>query len=541
VEPHLHSRLAIFLRLVKLLAICFKHGIGFLLYDRKAGGPDRLKRFFEDAGGTFLKFGQILSLQPDLIPRDYCNALFDLLDSVPPFEFEKVESTFQEDLGRKPSEIFDFFEPTPFASASIGQVHEAWLDGRKLAVKVRRPDAPKVFAADLQLMRAVADTIERFHLNRLFWLVRAIHEFTAWTREELDYRFEARFMEALAFNAVDSSRETVPRVIKRWSTKRILVADYLEGPTVLDYIRAIERGDESFEDVLRPLGFDAETFAGNIVENFVSDAFHNGIFHADLHPANLLVQPANVVGYVDFGITGTLSHYSRRNMVALTLALTQADPDAMMVYFLKIATLDKDSDATAFKKGLQELVNKWYRGDEKRLRESFTNVFVDMLHLSRRTGVWPSRDVTRYIRSVITADGLINRFASNLDIGRNLEQICESYLKRQMWELWLSPENFADLTSAGVRLLAEGPTTMTSFLRQISEDRYSPEDDGHETRDKKHLVERARQLALVVVTAAALLGFSDGPAQLGMNLFTAEMLFTFAGAMMLFLTIRRLV
>ena len=110
-----------------------------------------------------------------------------------------------------------------------------------------------------------------------------------------------------------------------------------------------------------------------------------------------------------------------------------------------------------------------------------------------------------------------------------------------MWRLWLSPENFADLTSAGVRLLAEGPTTMTSFLRQISEERGAPEYDVHDTKKRKRLLERTRQLALIVITAVALLGFSDGPAQLGMNLFTAEMLFACAGAMMLLLTIRRLV
>jgi ubiquinone biosynthesis protein len=538
----LNSRFAIFLRLFQILAVAVKHGIGYWLFNRRAGGPERFRRFFEDAGGTFLKFGQILSLQPDLIPREYCNALFDLLDSVPPFEFEEVEATFKEDLGRAPSEIFDSFEPTPFASASIGQVHEAWLDGRKLAVKVRRPTAPKIFAADLRLMRAGADTIELFRLDRLFWLVRATDEFTAWTREELDYRFEARFMEALAFNAEDNSREAVPRVVKRYSTRRILVADFLEGPTVLDYIRALEEGDSSFEEILRPLGFDAETFAGQIVENFVSDAFHNGIFHADLHPANLLIQPDNVVGYVDFGITGTLSHYSRRNMVALTLALTQADLDAMMVYFLKIATFDKGSDVAAFRKGLKELVDQWYQGDKKRLRKSFTNVFVDMLQLSRKTGVWPSRDVTRYIRSVITADGLITRFASNLDIGRDLEKICEAYLKKQMWRLWLSPENLADLTSAGVRLLSEGPSTVTSFLQQVSENGLNgaPGDDG-ERRNRERIRERVQQLALIVVTATALLGFTDGPAQLGMNLFTAEMLFAGAGAMMLLLTIRRLI
>jgi hypothetical protein len=111
-----------------------------------------------------------------------------------------------------------------------------------------------------------------------------------------------------------------------------------------------------------------------------------------------------------------------------------------------------------------------------------------------------------------------------------------------MWRLWLSPENLADLTSAGVRLLSEGPSTVTSFLQQVSENGLNgaPGDDG-ERRNRERIRERVQQLALIVVTATALLGFTDGPAQLGMNLFTAEMLFAGAGAMMLLLTIRRLI
>ncbi len=388
-------------------------------------------------------------------------------------------------------------------------------------------------------MGAVAATVKLFRIRKLYWMVRAVNEFTAWTREELDYRVEARFMEALAYNADDSPHESVPRVFERFTSRRILVAEFLEGPTILDYIRALEQGDESLKEVLRSSGFHAETFARHVVENFVSDAFHYGLFHADLHPANLLILPDNVVGYVDFGITGTLSQYSRRNMVALTLALTRADPDAMLSSFLKIAHLEEGADIADFRSGLQDLVEKWYGGsDEKLLRENFTNVMLDMLELSRHTGVWPTRDVTRYIRSVITADGLVSRFASGLDVGKDLEIVCERYLKEQMWELWLSQENLADWVSAGLRLISEGPATATHLLQQITENGAPHSSTGK--RDRSEQV-RAQQLTLVVLAAVALLGLSDGPSQLGMNFFTAKMLFAGTGAMMLLQTLRRLV
>jgi len=243
---------------------------------------------------------------------------------------------------------------------------------------------------------------------------------------------------------------------------------------------------------------------------------------------------------VDFGITGTLSHYSRRNMVALTLALTRADPDAMLASFLKIAHLEEGADIAAFRSGLQDLVEKWYEGSHERLlRENFTNVMLDMLELSRHTGVWPTRDVTRYIRSVITADGLVSRFASGLDVGKDLEKVCERYLKEQLWDLWLSQENLADWVSAGLRLLSDGPATATHLLQQIAENDQPSSSNRSRPRESDRV--RAQQLTLVVLAAVTLLGLSDGPVQLGLNFFTAEMLFAATGAMMLLQTLRRLV
>ncbi len=100
-----------FFRLIQTLWLLTKHGLAYFLVDRRGdAGPERLRRFLEEVGGTYLKFGQVLSLQPDIIPREYCNALFSLLDRVPPFDFAEVEKTFVEDLGQSPSELFDSFE-----------------------------------------------------------------------------------------------------------------------------------------------------------------------------------------------------------------------------------------------------------------------------------------------------------------------------------------------------------------------------------------------------------------------------------------------
>jgi ubiquinone biosynthesis protein len=531
-----------FRRLLELLWVLLRHGVSQFVLRRPRGvrGPERLRMILEDAGGTFLKFGQVLALQPDILPREYCNALFDLLDRVPPFDVADVEHTFQEELGRPPVELFDSFDLNPLASASIGQVHVATRDGAKLAVKVRRPDVDSSFAPDIRMMRLVSAAIRRLRIKRLMWLRHALEEFILWTLEELDYRYEARYMAALSRNAEDNENESVPAVVEELTNRRILVAEFLEGPMVLDYVRAIEAGRrDEFEAQLAENGFDPEEFARNIVRNFVSDAFHHGLFHADLHPANLLILPDNVVGYVDFGITGSLSAYSRRNIVALTLALTHADLDAMMVYYLRLAPTDPSSDIAAFRSGLADLIDEWYDTDRARpfMRENFTRVMIDMLNLSRKTHLLPTPDAIRYMRSVITVDGLITRFAPKLDVGRYLEEICEVYLREQTWREWMSMENLADWSAEAARLLAMAPATLSAILRDVSS---YPNGDNGDEGDRDRDQRRALQWALTALAAALVINLPGGDKALGVNLFTAAVAVASAAGTMFVATALRL-
>lgn len=529
------------IRFARLLMVLTRHGAAHWLRPpskRRISGPERVRLVFETVGGTYLKFGQVLSLQPDVLSPAVSEALFDLLDRVPPFPYSEVDRMFHEDLGGGPTEIFDEFETRPMASASIGQVHVARLAGRKLAVKVRRPGIDRVFAADLRMMRAVAWMIRTLRLTRWSWLVRAIKEFDSWTYEELDYRYEARYMAALAKNAAGSSWEVVPEVVRELSTARILVADFLEGPTVLDLIRATKGGKEPDAALAVP-NFNATEFGRNVVTNFVSDAFRNGLFHADLHPANLIVLPDNVVGYVDFGITGSFSRYSRRNMVALTLAMTRADVDAMAVFFQRIATLDPDADPDAFRRGLRDLVDCWFEpnGSGRRLKATFTTVMTDMLHLSRQTGIWPTPDVVRYIRSVITADGLVSRFAPDLDVGAELERVCEEALASELWRTRLAPENLADWTSSGTRLLQDGPVALSSLLEQLSGG--TPASKEVRARRPQANARARLVLAMTSLVAAVLAGMSGQAPVWGFNLLTAELAVALVASTMFIWTLRR--
>jgi ubiquinone biosynthesis protein len=487
--------------------------------------PQRLAATLEDLGGTFIKLGQMLALQPDILSLEYCDALFDLMDQVAPFAWEEASRVFQEETGRSPDEAFDRFDRRPIATASIGQVYVAWKDGSKLSVKVQRPAVETDFKGDIRLMVAFIGLIRRLRLPRFYWMIEPLSEFVGWTSEELDYRNEARYMARLRENARDNRWEQVPKV--HLVTRRLLVAEFLEGVTVLDYLRGIAGSDQVCQRRLQVSGFEPNAFARRLIDNFLGDAFRHGIFHADLHPANLMILPGSIVGYVDFGITGVLSPYSRYHLVMMTLAYTRADSDAMCSEFVKVSTMDAGSDVAAFRDGLKRFADVWYerQGSQSRLRKTFTLVMLDMLKLSRATGIWPERDVIKYIRSAIAIDGLITRLAPGFNVGGYLETVCDHYIRRESRSRLLTRERLVEWTDAGTHLLRDGPFRAAAALSRLSEEPRPPQAEAASDLGGRESVPRLRRRAINLATFALavslVLILLGDRGEIGWNLFTA--------------------
>lgn len=507
-------------------------------------GPERLRAALEELGGSFIKFGQMLALQPDILSLEYCNALFDLLDRITPFAYTDVEQIFAEEVGKTPSEIFESFDPVPIATASIGQVHVAYLDGRKVAVKVQQPNVQTDFAGDIRLMAAAMTLIKRLRLRSLYWMLEPTGEFLTWTHEELDYRYEARYMERLRRNALNNPRERVPEVFWPYTTRRTLVCEFFEGATMLAYLRALESNDGRLVDGLRVIGFEPDHTARNIIDNFLGDVFQHGMFHADLHPANLMILPGNTIGYIDFGITGTISKYSRRNLVALTLAYTRGDLEGMCEAFFRISVFDSDTSVTRFREGLKVFAQTWYEtaGRERRLRKNFTLVMLDMLRLSRRTGIWPERDVVKYIRSAIAIDGLITRFAPSFDLGQHLRAVCDRHLRWNARREMFTYESLLSWAISGERVVRDGPLRAADFIERLTagelEAQASFVREG--SSGDEALRQRVVRFGAAVFVVAVAITLTGERLEFGINLFTAELMFVSVVAVQLLRTVRRL-
>lgn len=489
--------------------------------------PQRLRILLEALGGTFIKFGQVLALQPDLLSRPYRDALFDLMDRVPSFGYGAVERLFREELGRPPLELFDSFDETPIASASIAQVHVARLGGRKLAVKVQRPEARRDFGGDILLMKLLAGAIRRLRLRRLDWLALALDEFISWTGEELDFRTEARFMAQLAANSRNRDSERVPAVDASLTTQRILTAEFLEGTTLLEYLRALDEGRQALPRQLELAGFDPERFAENVLDNFLHDVFEHGLFHSDLHPANLLILPGNRVGYVDFGISGVVSEYARYHLTANVMALARADVARAAEHLLAIAELGADSETEAFRRGFEQLGEEWFRRSAggRRLEKvsSYTEILLDGLRLSRRCRILPHPEAMRYMRSVITVDGLCSRCAPGMDRDLVLERHCAEMLEAAPAAALVSFDRYVDWLWAGARLMRDGPARLDRALDRL-ERRVDPA-SGRGRRGgerSRRSGEPALRLGVVALVLALLVVLLDQAPRVGFNLFTAE-------------------
>jgi ubiquinone biosynthesis protein len=183
-----------------------------------------------------------------------------------------------------------------------------------------------------------------------------------------------------------------------------------------------------------------------------------------------MILPDNVVGYIDFGITGAISEYSRENLVALTLAYTRGDLDAMADAFFKVCVIGAPDGPSRFRAGLRAMSRDWYERSDgaARLQKNFTLVMLDMLRLSHRTSVWPERDVIKYIRSAIAIDGLITRFAPSFDVGAYLEQVCAQHLRWQARLKLLRSERAFEWLAASARVIRRAPGRAEAILDRFA-------------------------------------------------------------------------
>ena len=477
-------------------------------------GHELLREGFEKIGGSFVKLGQIMSLQVDTLPREYCDALLSLLDRVPTCSSEVIARVFLAEFGRRPEEIYDNFDLEAIGSASIGQVHKAKLKtGEVVAIKVQRPGVRQDFYRDLLLMRAFVRVVFLLKIRSFYFMRDPIRELATWTRDELDYRREASHCDIIWNNAIGSTTERIPKVYWELTSARILTMEFLAGPSVSNYFRMLENGERDKIDELIRLGFDPEIFCGNVIVNFLRDAFRHGVFHADLHPANLLILPNNVVGYVDFGIVAKLTPEARHKQIELTLAYSSGDPEAIYREFLNICMLTPEADLAGMRKHIAEMSQNWYEEPavhgKVKFRASVTVAMRDLLMVCRNYGVLVDREMIKYIRSTVLVDGVVSRLAPKFDLAKSLRDVVEEYLFEQSRKKILSQGGTLSMLTDMAIWMKSGPSSLVRAMELFERRQMNLKIRSNTESDPERPL-RARAFAGTVVWAFTIVFLSLG-------------------------------
>jgi ubiquinone biosynthesis protein len=374
-------------RMSEIAQVAVRHGFGYFVDGRRRGELNgstsrgrHLREMLDELGPTFVKFGQLLSTRPDVVPPDIIAELRSLQDDVRPFPFPDVERTIAAELGQPLERLFLEFEETPLAAASIGQVHGAVLpNGKRVVVKVQRPNAPRQIEADLALMYQAARLAkERIRALDFIDANEIVDEFARSIRQELDYRLEGRNADAFHRNFAGHPHVGVPRVYWTYSRARVLTLERLEGTQLAD----LDLDNWALEQRRR--------LAYLIAETWMTMIFRHGFFHGDPHPANILVLSPERIGLVDFGLSGKLTD---DDMSKLTLLFIDAAAENIEMLPRRLSDLgvrypkEREDEFVA---ELRELYHRYYGASLQEIdpiqiiREGFALIYSMNLRLPTR-------------------------------------------------------------------------------------------------------------------------------------------------------------
>ncbi|MHC1771258.1 MAG: ABC1 kinase family protein [Flexilinea sp.] len=355
----------------EIVGILLRHGFGFVFNQlepewrslrRVLGLPARgkvsnlpenlslhLRLALEELGPTFIKFGQILSTHPDLLPPEYITELSKLQDDVPPVPWRLIREVLIREMGREPENIFLEINSEPIASASLAQVYTAILsDNQEVVIKVQRPGIVEIIDADLDILSSLAIRAQSMPLGKIYDFVSIADEFAFTLRNELDYRQEGRNAERFHENFVNESHLYIPKVFWEYSSQHAIVLERIHGIKIND-IPALDSA-----------GYNRHQIALNSIRVIIKEVLEDGFFHADAHPGNYSVMPGEVIGAMDFGMVGYLSNQDRRELIRLYLAAVASDADGIVDQFVRMGAVDVEFDRNGLRHDIDRLLHKYY-------------------------------------------------------------------------------------------------------------------------------------------------------------------------------------
>ena len=370
---------------------------------REMGTYERIRHAVEDLGPTFIKFGQIMSLRPDLLPQPLIRELSKLQDEVAPEELRAIREVVEKGLGCPLEEVFATFDEEPLAAASLSQVHRGVLreGGLTVAAKVQRPGIRHKIEMDLDILEAIAERIhERSEQLWAYDLPNLVRVTRRNLLRELDFTREARNMRIACSYASDDSAIYVPRVYEDYCSEQLLVMEYIQGTKLKNMDR----------DTLE----EPAALARQGLKAAIKQILEDGFFHADPHPGNMLITNEQRLCLLDWGMVGRLSETDRYELIDLMKSVVERDTRALLNALLRIANGEPGIDRRALERELLDLLDSFYATTIGDL--NLGELLMDMTALVREHRLRLQPDLVLMVKALVTAEGTARLIYPELDV-----------------------------------------------------------------------------------------------------------------------------
>lgn len=461
----------------------------------------RLTLVLQELGPTFIKFGQMMSTRPDLIPADIIVELVHLQDDVPPFDSQVAKEIIATSMGTSIETCFEKFEDRPFASGSIAQVHRATTrakavsPARDVVVKVKRPDIEEIIRLDMTILRWIADLAERMIPElQLYRPTGIVDEFERSLLRELDFVNEGAVITRFAEALVDDPDFRIPQVIWELTGPSVLTLEELHG---ISMQRLLEGADP---------GYDRAGLAEKLARSFVRQFFELGMFHADPHPGNLLIEPPDKIGLIDFGLTGRIDDEMLGHLVLALVAAFNREPDIIVEVLADMDALGDQTDRRQLSTGFLQLIEKYYGLPLHRFDTQ--TLFHEVTDLIRQHEVTLPREFVLFGKSLVVVGGICLQLDPNL----NLLALVQPRLRAIVMKRFKPSRLLRSTVVSGwhlANLLRSAPGQLRDISRRLSRGRWQV-NIRHQNLEglTSELDRTGNRLSLAIVTGSIIVGSS---------------------------------